>query len=254
MPTSLLLGVAVTFLATSLGAVPAIFLRTLSEPRKDMLLGLAAGVMLAATCFSLLLPAIDMATPGRMPLVAACLVAGIMLLGALFIHLANELIPHEHFFGGHEGLDARKLKRIWLFVLAITIHNIPEGLAVGVTAGSGVQHISLPVLVGIGFQDIPEGLVVALALLAHGYRMRDSLFVAVVTGVVEAVGVVLGFSFVQYASGVLPWTLACSGGMMLYVISHEMIPECHSRGNQKEATFGLMVGFALMMVLDVALK
>lgn len=254
MNLSLALGIAVTFFATSFGAVPAIFTRSLSEARKDLLLGLAAGVMLSATCFSLLLPAIEIASVGRAPIFAASLVAGLLLFGALLLHLANEIIPHEHFFMGHEGGDAKKLKRIWLFVLAITIHNIPEGLAVGVTAGSGVEHISLPVLVGIGFQDIPEGLVVALALMANGYRTRDSFFVAVVTGLVEAVGVVLGFYFVRAATGVLPWTLACAGGMMLYVISHEMIPECHSRGNQKHATFGLMVGFALMMVLDVALK
>jgi ZIP family zinc transporter len=251
---SLFLAMGVTFCATSLGAVPALFLRSVSEGKKDMLLGLAAGVMLAATCFSLLQPAIELGSVARPPLFAATLAALLLLLGALFLHLANETIPHEHFFLGHEGLDARKLKRIWLFILAITIHNVPEGLAVGVTAGSGIQYISLPVLIGIGFQDIPEGLVVAFALLANGYRTRQSFFVAVVTGVVEALGAAAGFFFVRVASGVLPWTLALAGGMMLYVISHEMIPECHSRGNQKEATFGLMVGFALMMVLDVALK
>jgi ZIP family zinc transporter len=250
----LFLAMGVTFFATSLGAVPALFLRSLSEGKKDLLLGLAAGVMLAATCFSLLQPATELGSVGRPPLTAAVFVALLLLLGALFLHLANAVIPHEHFFLGHEGLDARKLKRIWLFILAITIHNVPEGLAVGVTAGSGIQHISLPVLIGIGFQDIPEGLVVAFALLANGYRNRQSFFVAAVTGVVEALGAATGFFFVRVASGVLPWTLALAGGMMLYVISHEMIPECHSRGNQKEATFGLMLGFALMMVLDVALK
>jgi ZIP family zinc transporter len=187
-------------------------------------------------------------------LIAASLVAVMLLLGAFALHLANELIPHEHFIKGHEGLDARKLKRIWLFVLAITIHNVPEGLAVGVSAGSGIEQISLPIIIGIGFQDIPEGLVVALALMANGYRSRDAIFVAVITGVVEATGAAAGFFFVQAATSVLPWTLGFSGGMMLYVISHEMIPESHSRGHQKEATFGLMVGFALMMVLDVALK
>lgn len=254
MTTNLALALGVTFFATSFGAVPALFLHTVSEAKKDLLLGMSAGVMLAATCFSLLLPAIDMASLVYTPLTSAVLVAGLLLVGALALHLGNESIPHEHFFRGHEGADAVQLKRIWLFILAITIHNVPEGLAVGVTAGSGVEGIALPILVGIGFQDIPEGLVVALALLSKGYSTRDSFFVAVVTGLVEAAGAAIGYFFVQVSQGVLPWTLAFAGGMMLYVISHEMIPECHSRGNEKAATLGLMVGFALMMVLDVALK
>jgi ZIP family zinc transporter len=252
--TNLLLAVGVTFLATSLGALPAAAMGGLSGRKRDLLLGLSAGVMLAATSFSLLQPALDLATVDRPPLWGASLVALALLMGAALIHAANQMIPHEHFFRGQEGKNAAALKRIWLFILAITIHNIPEGLAVGVTSGSEIAHISLPVLLGIGFQDIPEGLVVAMALLANGYRTRDSIFVAVVTGAIEALGAVVGYFFVQVTQGVLPWTLAFSGGMMLYVISHEMIPEFHSRGFEKEATFGLMVGFALMMILDVALK
>lgn len=246
---------AVTFGSTSLGAVPALFLRGLSPRKEDFLLGMSSGVMFAATCFSLVQPALDRAVAqvdGR--LLAASAVAAILLLGALLLHLANELVPHEHFLKGRQGGDAKKLKRLWLFVLAITIHNVPEGLAVGVTAGSGDFSIALPVLAGIGFQDIPEGLVVALALLAHGYTRSEAVLVALVTGVVEALGAAVGYGFVQLTQAVLPWTLALSGGMMLYVISHEMIPECHSRGNEKESTAGLMLGFALMMILDVALS
>jgi len=245
---------AVTFLATSFGALPSLFLRSISEPRKDLLLGLSAGVMLAATCYSLLLPAIETASMDRPPLLAASLVAIVLLAGALLIHILNEIVPHEHFFSGKEGGEAARLKRIWLFVLAIAIHNIPEGLAVGVAAGSGKPEIFLPLVIGIGFQDIPEGLVVALALLAYGYRLRDAFFVAVLTGLIEAIGTASGFFFVQAASGILPWMLGFSGGMMLYVISKEMIPESHARGHEKQATFGLMVGFALMMILDVAMK
>lgn len=254
MYSNLWLAMGVTFAATSLGALPSLFLRSISDQRKDLLMGLSAGVMLAATCFSLLLPAIEMATMGRTPLMGAILVALVFLVGALLIHIANEIVPHEHFFSGQEGSDAARLKRIWLFVLAITIHNVPEGLAVGVTAGSGQPEIFVPIMIGIGLQDIPEGLVVALALLANCYRMRDSLFVAVVTGLVEAAGAALGFFFVRAATGILPWSLGFSAGMMLYVISKEMIPESHARGHARYATFGLLVGFAVMMVLDVALK
>jgi len=211
-------------------------------------------VMLAATCFSLLIPALEMAAIHHAALAGAGLVALAFLGGALTIHLANEVIPHEHFIGGPEGRDAARLKRIWLFVFAIAIHNLPEGLAVGVTAGSDRPDIFVPIMIGIGFQDLPEGLVVALALLANGYRLRDSFFVAVITGVMEAMGAAIGFFFVRAAEGILPWSLAFSAGMMLFVISKEMIPESHAHGFAKQATFGLMVGFAVMMVLDVALK
>jgi len=255
MAHPLLLAVLVTFGATALGALPALGLKHLSEHRKDFLLGMSGGVMLSATCFSLLLPAVDRArAQGFAPLLAATLVALMLLTGAALIHVANELTPHEHFYQGRQGVDAKKLKRIWLFILAITIHNIPEGLAVGVTAGTGDQAIALPILIGIGFQDIPEGLVVALALIANGYLLRDAFFVALITGVVEAIGAVAGYGFVNLTQSVLPWTLAGAGGMMLYVISHEMIPESHSRGNAKFATGGLMIGFALMLVLDIALQ
>lgn len=251
----LLLAILVTFGATSLGALPALALKRLNDRARDFLLGMSGGVMLSATSFSLLLPAVERATArGFAPLASASLVALMLLAGAGVLHLANELTPHEHFYQGREGIDAKRLKRIWLFILAITIHNIPEGLAVGVTAGTGDRSIALPILIGIGFQDIPEGLVVALALIANKYRMRDALFVAVITGVVEALGAAAGYGFVQFTQSVLPWTLAAAGGMMLYVISHEMIPESHSRGHAKYATAGLMIGFALMLVLDIALQ
>ncbi|RYZ95009.1 MAG: ZIP family metal transporter, partial [Proteobacteria bacterium] len=212
----LLLAILVTFGATGLGALPALFLKNISDQRRDFLLGMSGGVMLAATCFSLILPAVSRAeSRGFPPLTSASLVALMLLGGAAVIHLINEFTPHEHFYQGREGANAKQLKRIWLFILAITIHNIPEGLAVGVTAGTGDPAIALPILIGIGFQDIPEGLVVALALLANGYRMKDAIFVSLITGVVEAMGAAVGYGFVQITESVLPWTLAASGGMML---------------------------------------
>ena len=175
MGENLFLAAAVTFFATSLGAIFSILFPSISDKKKDLLLGLSAGVMLAATCFSLLLPALELVGATYSPLSGATLVALTLLLGAFLIYLANEFIPHEHFFGAHEGRDAVRLKKIWLFVLAITIHNVPEGLAVGVAAGSNLPEIFLPVVIGIGFQDIPEGFVVAVALLAYHYKLRLSL-------------------------------------------------------------------------------
>lgn len=251
-----LIGAGVTFLATTLGALPAVFIKTISEKTKDLFLGISAGVMLAATAFSLIEPSVYI-FKDQFSLVTGALFSGSMiLLGGLLIHLGNEVIPHEHFLGKTEGkhVATTKLKQIWLFVLAITIHNIPEGFAVGTAIGSGDMGISLPVMVGIAFQDIPEGLVVAIALRSLGYSIKDSFIVAGVTGLVEAIAALIGFFAVVTIQMLLPWTLAFAGGMMLYVISHEMIPESHKNGYEKQATAGLMIGFVIMMLLDILLK
>lgn len=212
--------------------------------------------MLAATAFSLVEPSVYL-FKDQYSLGMGAVFSGLMiLLGGFLIHFANESIPHEHFLGGTEGkhVNTTKLKQIWLFVLAITIHNIPEGFAVGTAIGSGDLSISLPVMVGIGFQDIPEGLVVAIALRSLGYSTKESFLVAGVTGLVEAIAALIGFFAVITIQVLLPWTLAFAGGMMLYVISHEMIPESHKNGFEKQATAGLMIGFVIMMLLDILLK
>jgi ZIP family zinc transporter len=250
-----LAGSAVTLFSTSLGALPALFTRRISERAQDVLMGFSAGIMLAATCFSLLVPALRLAALGQQAKTYSGLsVAACVLGGGAFLHLCNRYVPHEHFIKGEEGgPSVKRLGRIWLFVLAITLHNFPEGLAVG--AGIGSLNLSLagPILVGIGLQDVPEGFVVAVALLGVNYTLRQSLFVAFLTGVVEAIAALLGFAATSLVQGLLPWALAFSGGAMLYVISDEMIPESHRKEFAAEATAGLMVGFVLMMFLDTAL-
>lgn len=250
------IGAAVTFVATWGGALPAVFIKTISEKTKDLFLGISAGVMLAATAFSLVEPSVQLFTAKHPVLLSATLSGLMILLGGYIIHLGNEHIPHIHFLGSGEKVktDQTKIKQIWLFVLAITIHNIPEGFAVGTAIGSGEISISLPVLVGIAFQDLPEGLVVAIALRSLGYSTKDSFLVAGVTGLVEAIAAYIGFFAVFTIQTLLPWTLAFAGGMMLYVISHEMIPESHKNGYAKQATAGLMIGFVIMMLLDISLK
>jgi ZIP family zinc transporter len=259
-PTSLsplalaLVGAGVTASATSIGALPAIFVKHATERTQDVLLGFSAGVMLAATCFSLIIPALAQAeTQLGEGIWSGTAVAGCVLLGGVFLHLCNRYIPHEHFVKGEEGkVSSVHLKRIWLFVLAITLHNFPEGLAVGSGMGSMDLAVAIPILAGIGMQDMPEGFVVALALVGVGYTTRQALAAAFVTGLVEALAALLGFVATALSVGVLAWALAFSGGAMLYVVSNEMIPESH-KDYAKEATAGLMIGFVLMMILDTSL-
>jgi ZIP family zinc transporter len=251
-----LLGSAVTLFSTSLGALPTLLMKRVSERTQDMLMGFSAGVMLAATCFSLLNPALQMAGErGGNKMFSGAAVAGFVLVGAAFLHLCDRYIPHEHFIKGREGgPPSVALKRIWLFVFAITLHNFPEGLAVGAGVGSLDPAVATPILVGIALQDIPEGFVVALALIGVQYTRGQGLFIAFLTGIVEAVAALVGFAATLQTQTVLPWMLALAGGAMLYVISNEMIPESHRKEFAREATAGLMLGFVLMMFLDTSLS
>ncbi len=246
---------AITAIATSLGALPVFFINRVSQRTQDALMGFSAGVMLAASSFSLIIPALRLfseAYPNRMT--SGLLVSLGILLGAAFLHLCNRYVPHEHFFKGREGSPSPLvLKRIWLFVFAITLHNFPEGLAVGSGAGSQNLAVALPILTGIALQDIPEGFVVAMALLSAKYSARLALGVAVLTGIIEALAALLGYFATVQIQPLLPWTLAFAGGAMLYVVSDEIIPESHTKENSQFATAGLMVGFVLMMFLDTAL-
>ena len=228
-------------LATGAGAIPVLFTRQISDRLLDVMLGFAAGVMLAATSFSLLVPAIDLSGP----LVA---VSG-LVLGALVLHLVDRFVPHFHPALGAEGPPS-KLSRVWLFVLAITIHNFPEGLAVGVSFGGGDVAAGLVIALAIGLQNMPEGLAVALPLLREGYSRRRALWYGTLTGLVEPVGGLLGVAVVSISTPILPWGLSFAAGAMLFVISDEMIPESHSKGFAREATFGLITGFVIMMLLD----
>lgn len=228
-------------LATGAGAIPVLFTRRISDKFLDVMLGFSAGVMLAATSFSLIVPAIDLSGP-------VIAVFGI-IIGAVVLHLVDHFIPHFHPALGAEGPPSR-LSRVWLFVLAITIHNFPEGLAVGVTFGSGDVAAGLVIAMAIGLQNMPEGLAVALPLLREGYSRRKCLWYGTLTGLVEPVGGLLGVALVSIFHPILPWGLAFAAGAMLFVVSDEMIPESHRKGFEREATFGLILGFVIMTLLD----
>jgi ZIP family zinc transporter len=228
-------------LATGAGAIPVLFTRRISDKLLDVLLGFSAGVMLAATSFSLLVPAINLSGPW-------VAVLG-LVLGAVVLHLVDRFVPHFHPAFGAEG-PASRLPRVWLFVLAITIHNFPEGLAVGVSFGGGDVAAGLVIATAIALQNMPEGLAVALPLLREGYSRRKSIWYGTLTGLVEPVGGLLGAAVVSISQPILPWGLAFAAGAMLFVVSDEMIPESHRKGFEREATFGLIVGFVIMMLLD----
>lgn len=248
------LGSLAAGLMTAVGALPVLFGRMPSERSRDTLLGFAAGVMLAASFFSLIVPALDVSEelygPGVIP-------AGIAVIGILAgmgaVALLNELLPHEHFALGPEGPAGASLRRVWLFIIAITIHNFPEGLAVGVGFGTGDVSSGLPLAIGIGLQNAPEGLAVAVALIGEGYARLRAFRIAAFTGLVEPVGGLLGAAVVTISEPLLPWGLVFAAGAMLYVISHEIIPETHRRGHQDRATAGLAVGLVIMLFLDVSL-
>jgi ZIP family zinc transporter len=253
---SVTLGFLASFLAgllTAVGALPVLLGRSVSQRWNDVLLGFAAGVMLAASFLSLIIPGIEAGRLiyGGTRIAAVIAVAGI-LLGAAFVALLNEWVPHEHFFQGRQGPLPGALAKIWLFVLAITIHNVPEGLAVGVGFGGGDVARGTTLAIGIGLQNAPEGLAVALALLSCGYTRGYSFAVASLTGLVEPVAGLLGAYAVSLSQLVLPWALTFAAGAMVYVISHEIIPETHRHGFENEATLGLTIGLVVMMFLDVA--
>jgi ZIP family zinc transporter len=252
----ILLGTLASFLAglmTVVGAMPALFGRDVSRRSQDVLLGFAAGVMLAASFFSLIVPAIEAAGALYVSRLVPGVVASVgLLIGVATIAAANELIPHQHFVQGRQGPEARAISKVWLFIAAITIHNLPEGIAVGVGFGADDLSRATSLAVGIGLQNAPEGLAVAVALIAEGSSKVRAFLIAGATALVEPVGGFLGVSAVTLFQVLLPWALTFAAGAMLYVISHEIIPETHSRGFQREATAGLTIGLVLMMFLDVA--
>lgn len=241
-------------LGTVLGALPVLLPLTFSQRIQGIFLGLGGGIMLAATAFSLIVPGIEAAIAGGSPkAIAAATVAIGILLGGGLIWLIHDRFPHEHFFKGPEGPSRQDFERIWLFIIAITLHNFPEGLAVGVGFGSGDAAQGIPLAVGIGLQNIPEGLVVALALKNLQYSNLYALGISALTGLVEPVGGLVGAGLVSLAEPFLPWGMAIAAGAMLFVIVDEIIPEINHQGLDQEGTLGVICGFVTMMFLDVAL-
>ncbi len=243
--------------ATAIGALPVLFTPRDSPRAADAMLGFGAGVMLAACAFSLVAPGVAAAREnGAGAWGAAAIVGCGILLGAGMLVALDRWLPHEHFIKGfdHTWARAQSLKRTWLFVFAVSLHNLPEGLAIGAGFAGNDPVRAGALATGIAIQDVPEGLVIALALHSAGYRRGLSVMIAALSGLLEPIGAVLAASIVTVIGGLLPWGLAFAAGAMLFVISHEMIPESHRRGHEGVATGGLLIGFVLMMMLDTALS
>lgn len=241
-------------LGTGVGGLFVFLFNRLSERTEDMLLSLAAGIMLAASFFALLLPGIAYGQSQTNSEVLAVAIVSIgLLIGAGVLYTIHRYVPHEHFYSGREGPEATQLERIWLFIIAITLHNFPEGMAVGVGfAGADITN-GVSLAIGIGLQNIPEGLAVAVSLLVIGYSRLKAFMVAFLTGLVEPVGGLFGSIAVTLADSLMPWTLGFAAGAMLFIISDEIIPETHRGGYENLATFSLLGGFVIMMLLDAAL-
>ena len=239
--------------ATAVGALPALFARSIAQRTQDAMFGFGAGVMLAASAFSLALPGIHAARDhGAGAWQAGAIVGGALLVGAALLLLLDRMVPHEHFIKGPEGIPSQRLKRTWLFVFAICLHNLPEGLAIGVGVAGTDTARGLALATGIAIQDIPEGLVVAVALMAAGYGRGYSVAVGMASGLIEPVGAFVGAAVVVNFPFLLPLGLGFAAGAMLFVVSHEIIPESHRQGHENFATGGLLIGFVMMMVLDTA--
>ena len=236
--------------ATVIGAVIGFLFKKISHTFSDIVLSFAAGVMLAAAVLGLILPSLEYG--GEYGIIIT--VVGIFA-GALCLNLIDKLVPHLHKMVGSdvEAHQNANLSKVLLFVTAIAIHNLPEGIAAGVGFGSGDNTQALIIAAGIALQNIPEGMVIIGPMLAAGVKPRKTFVLAMLTGVVEVVGTLIGYLAVSVASAILPFALAFAGGTMLYVISDEMIPETHAHGHERGATYALLVGFCLMLVTDVLL-
>lgn len=247
------LGSLVAGLATGLGAL-LVFIRTRWSRRAQVvMLATAAGIMLGATVFSLLLPAIEIAAARTgSDLGAVAIAAAGLLVGALGIWGLHSVLPHEHLIKGAEGRPWLRLGRHWLFIIAITLHNFPEGMSVGVAYGAD-RATGLAVTVGIGLQNIPEGLAVAAALVGDRFSRMRAFVIALCTGLVEPLGGLVGALAVSLSEALLPWGLTAAAGAMLFVISGEVIPETHREGVEQLATLCLVGGFIVMMLIDASL-
>jgi ZIP family zinc transporter len=240
--------------ATAAGTIPALLSRQFSQRTYDTMLGFGAGVMMAATAFSLVMPALASAKgQGASSWEAGGIVCSGILLGGLLLLITDRLLPHEHFIKGREGYASHALKRTWLFVFAIALHNLPEGLAIGVAFAGGDTGGAQALATGISVQDIPEGMVVALTLRGVGYSRLDSAAIGILSGLIEPLAALFGAILIGMSATLLPWGLSIAAGAMLFVVSHEIIPESHRKGHEAFATSGLMLGFCVMMVLDTAL-
>ena len=236
--------------ATLFGVAIGFIFKNLSHKFSDIVLSFAAGVMLSAAVIGLVLPSLEYG--GKWGIV---ITVGGIFAGAFCLNLIDRLVPHLHKLAGAEpeAHGSSKLGKVLLFVTAIAIHNLPEGIAAGVGFGSENDAQALVIAGGIALQNIPEGMVIVGPMLAAGVKPRRAFLLAALTGVVEIIGTLLGYLAVSVATAILPFALAFAGGTMLYVVSDEMIPETHAHGHQRGATYALLFGFCLMLVTDLLL-
>lgn len=236
--------------ATIIGSILGFIFKKISHRFSDIVLSFAAGVMLAAAVLGLIVPSLEYG--GKYGIIIT--VIGIFA-GALCLNLIDKLVPHLHRLAGTdtESHNNHSLDKVLLFVCAIAIHNLPEGIAAGVGFGSGDVTQALIIAGGIALQNVPEGMVIIGPMLAAGVTPRKTFVAAMITGLVEVIGTLIGYFAVSVASAILPFALAFAGGTMLYVISDEMIPETHAHGSERGATYALLVGFCVMLVTDFVL-
>ena len=235
--------------ATVLGAILGFIFRNITHRFSDVVLAFSAGVMLASAFVALIIPSMECG--GRYGIFAT---VGGIFTGALCLNLIDKLVPHIHKFVDSGNTPAAlRSQKVMLFVVAIALHNLPEGIAAGVGFGSGNTTQALIIAGGIALQNIPEGMVIIGPMLGAGVSKKKTFFIAMLTGLVEVVGTLIGYFAVRIASVILPFALAFAGGTMLYVISDEMIPETHAHGAQRGATYALLFGFCLMLVMDILL-
>ena len=236
--------------ATIIGSLIGFLFRGISHKFSDIVLSFAAGVMLSAAFVGLIMPSIEYGGENGIWMTILGIFAG-----AVCLSLIDKLVPHLHKIAGQdiEEHDNKNLGKVLLFVMAIAIHNLPEGIAAGVGFGSGDTTQALLIAGGIALQNIPEGMVIIGPLLAAGVKPGKTFLLAMMTGLVEVVGTLIGYFAVSLSTAILPFALAFAGGTMLYVISDEMIPETHAHGSERGATYSLLVGFSLMLVFDFLL-
>ena len=239
--------------ATVFGSFIGFALKKNPHKFNDIVLSFAAGIMLAAAVLGLIVPSVESSTGLGGLLVV---IAGI-ICGAVFLSMMDKVVPHLHNIAGVDKEshpdNASQLNRVILFVLAIAIHNLPEGIAAGVSFGTGNIADAITVSGGIALQNIPEGMVIIAPMLNSGVPKRRAFLIALATGLVEVVGTMIGYFVVSISVAILPFALAFAGGTMLYVISDEMIPETHRHGFERSSTYALLVGFTLMVMMDIIL-
>ena len=240
--------------ATIIGAIIGFMFKNISHKFSDIVLSFASGVMLCASIIGLILPSYEYGEEYG-TVVALLMTVGGIFVGAICLNLIDKLVPHLHKMAGDdlEEHNNSNLSKVLLFVTAIAIHNLPEGIAAGVSFATDNTNEALIIAGGIALQNIPEGMVIIGPMLTSGISKKRTLFIAMITGLIEVVGTFIGFFAASVSYVILPFALAFAGGTMLYVISDEMIPETHSHGAQRGATYALLVGFCLMLVFDALL-